>query len=68
MASSGAPCWRPLVSPSILSERVCSMITTAVFDTKPYDREALSDIARTTVANLEALAAGQAFVDGSVLT
>ena len=31
-------------------------------------REALSDIARTTVANLEALAAGQSFVEGSVLT
>jgi len=30
--------------------------------------EALSDIARTTVANLEALAAGQSFVEGSVLT
>jgi len=30
-------------------------------------REALSDIARTTVANLEALAAGKPFVDGSVL-
>jgi D-lactate dehydrogenase len=31
-------------------------------------REALSDIARTTVANLAALAAGKPFVDGSVLT
>ena len=31
-------------------------------------REALTDIARTTVANLEALAAGQSFVEGSVLT
>jgi D-lactate dehydrogenase len=31
-------------------------------------REALTDIARTTVANLEALAAGKPFVDGSVLT
>lgn len=31
-------------------------------------REALSDIARTTVANLVALAAGKPFVDGSVLT
>ena len=31
-------------------------------------REALSDIARTTVANLEALAAGQSFVEVSVLT
>ena len=31
-------------------------------------REALSDIARTTVANLNALAAGQPFVEGSVLT
>ena len=31
-------------------------------------REALSDIARTTVANLEALAAGKSFVEGSVLT
>ena len=30
--------------------------------------EALSDIARTTVANLEALAAGKSFVEGSVLT
>jgi D-lactate dehydrogenase len=30
--------------------------------------EALSDIARTTVANLEALAAGKPFVEGSVLT
>jgi D-lactate dehydrogenase len=30
--------------------------------------EALSDIARTTVANLEALAAGRPFVEGSVLT
>jgi D-lactate dehydrogenase len=30
-------------------------------------REALSDIARTTVANLEALAAGRPFVEGSVL-
>jgi D-lactate dehydrogenase len=31
-------------------------------------REALSDIARTTVANLEALASGRPFVEGSVLT
>jgi D-lactate dehydrogenase len=31
-------------------------------------REALGDIARTTVANLEALAAGSPFVEGSVLT
>jgi len=31
-------------------------------------REALSDIARTTVANLEALAKGESFVEGSVLT
>lgn len=31
-------------------------------------REALADIARTTVANLSALAAGQPFVEGSVLT
>jgi D-lactate dehydrogenase len=31
-------------------------------------REALSDIARTTVANLAALAAGQPLVEGSVLT
>ncbi|XXF75201.1 2-hydroxyacid dehydrogenase [Myxococcaceae bacterium GXIMD 01537] len=31
-------------------------------------REALGDIARTTVANLEALATGQPFVEGSVLT
>ncbi|HEY8210953.1 MAG TPA: 2-hydroxyacid dehydrogenase [Myxococcaceae bacterium] len=31
-------------------------------------REALGDIARTTVANLEALAAGKPFVAGSVLT
>jgi len=31
-------------------------------------REALSDISRTTVANLEALAAGKPFVEGSVLT
>ncbi len=31
-------------------------------------REALSDIARTTVANLEALATGKPFVEGSVLT
>ena len=31
-------------------------------------REALSDIARTTVANLEALAAGKPYVEGSVLT
>ena len=31
-------------------------------------REALSDIARTTVANLEALAAGRPYVAGSVLT
>jgi D-lactate dehydrogenase len=31
-------------------------------------REALSDIARTTVANLEALANGKPFVEGSVLT
>ena len=31
-------------------------------------REALSDIARTTVANLEALENGKPFVDGSVLT
>jgi D-lactate dehydrogenase len=31
-------------------------------------REALSDIARTTVANLEALAVGGSFVEGSVLT
>ena len=31
-------------------------------------REALADIARTTVANLEALAAGRPFVEGSVLT
>jgi D-lactate dehydrogenase len=30
--------------------------------------EALADIARTTVANLEALAGGKAFVEGSVLT
>ena len=30
-------------------------------------REALTDIARTTVANLEALAAGKPFVEGSVL-
>ena len=30
-------------------------------------REALADIARTTVANLEALAGGKAFVEGSVL-
>lgn len=30
--------------------------------------EALTDIARTTVANLEALAAGRPYVDGSVLT
>ncbi len=31
-------------------------------------REALSDIARTTIANLEALATGKPFVEGSVLT
>jgi len=31
-------------------------------------REALSDIARTTVANLQALAAGQGLVEGSLLT
>ena len=31
-------------------------------------REALSDIARTTVANLQALGSGQPFVEGSVLT
>ena len=31
-------------------------------------REALSDIARTTVANLNALAAGTPFVEGSVLS
>ncbi len=31
-------------------------------------REALADIARTTVANLEALAAGKPYVNGSVLT
>lgn len=31
-------------------------------------REALSDIARTTIANLQALAAGQGFVEGSLLT
>jgi D-lactate dehydrogenase len=31
-------------------------------------REALSDIARTTVANLDALATGKSFVEGSVLT
>lgn len=31
-------------------------------------REALGDIARTTVANLEALATGGSFVEGSVLT
>ncbi|MRR30120.1 2-hydroxyacid dehydrogenase [bacterium] len=31
-------------------------------------REALADIARTTVANLEALDRGEPFVDGSVLT
>ena len=31
-------------------------------------REALADIARTTVANLEALASGKPFVEGSVLT
>jgi D-lactate dehydrogenase len=31
-------------------------------------REALSDIARTTVANLQALATGNSFVEGSVLT
>jgi lactate dehydrogenase-like 2-hydroxyacid dehydrogenase len=30
-------------------------------------REALSDIARTTVANLEALASGKPYVEGSVL-
>ncbi len=31
-------------------------------------REALSDIARTTITNLEALATGKPFVEGSVLT
>jgi len=31
-------------------------------------REALADIARATVANLEALADGHPFVEGSVLT
>jgi len=31
-------------------------------------REALADIARTTIANLEALAAGKPYVQGSVLT
>jgi len=31
-------------------------------------REALADIARTTIANLEALATGKPFVEGSVLT
>jgi D-lactate dehydrogenase len=31
-------------------------------------REALADIARTTVANLEALGKGGPFVEGSVLT
>ena len=31
-------------------------------------REALADIARTTVANLEALASGRPWVEGSVLT
>jgi D-lactate dehydrogenase len=31
-------------------------------------REALADIARTTVANLKAMAGGEAFVEGSVLT
>ncbi len=87
------------------------MITTAVFDTKPYDREQLQRTsvhsgidwrflefrltketaatakgaqavcvfvndqldrpcleARTTVANLEALAGGKSYVEGSVLT
>jgi hypothetical protein len=49
------------------------VITAVVFDTKPYDcehlqHEALSDIARTTIANLEALAAGKPFVERSVLT
>jgi D-lactate dehydrogenase len=31
-------------------------------------REALADIARTTVANIEALATGKPFVENSVLT
>ncbi len=31
-------------------------------------REALADIARTTITNLEALASGKSFVEGSVLT
>ena len=31
-------------------------------------REALADIARTTVANLEALATGKPFIEGSLLT
>jgi D-lactate dehydrogenase len=31
-------------------------------------REALADIARTTVANLDALASGKSFAEGSVLT
>lgn len=33
-----------------------------------FTREAMADIARTTVANLSALASGQPFVEGSVLT
>lgn len=55
------------------------MIKTAVFDTNPYDRDPLQrasasaaidlhGIARTMVANLQALANGHPHVDGSVLT
>jgi hypothetical protein len=33
-----------------------------------WPREALADIARATVANLEALAGGKMFVESSVLT
>ena len=48
-------------------------LQTAVFDTKPYDRESLQraasngEIARVTVANLVAFATGQPFLPGTTL-
>ena len=44
------------------------MNTVAFYDTKPYDREALSEIARVTTANVLQLETGGPFLVETTLT
>ena len=44
------------------------MNTVAFYDTKPYDREALSEIACVTTANVLQLETGEPFLVGTTLT